>query len=449
MSSIPLLVLLSVTAAGERLTLDRALALAAKRNADLLLAGADKEAAAVELRGSYQGLLPRLDLSASFGHQYEGAQQQVTVVPNTSPPPDFVRALTTYPENDFAQYVLGVNLNWTFFDGLASWRRIDASRSRSDAARRQLDEASLRIAFEVTRRFYEVVRAQRVLEVRRQAAELSEELVKRADALFAAGRGTKADTYSARVNLGSDRLAARSQGSAVTRAQSDLAVVLGLPPDAGLEVEPPETLVGGRPPEQEIPSLAELMARALKRRPLLASLKLSVEAADLDIGQAQGAYWPTLSLQASYQKQTPVFGGTFGLFGNLSNQSVALVQLSIGLNVFAGGETRAGVERAEVAAQRARVRLEQAEETVSAEVTEARDQVATLTDALSLAQENLTTAEQGLRFARERLEAGVGSQLETRDAALKMAQARLDLASTVVDLVVARADLNRSVGGAL
>ena len=268
MGILPLLALLTLTAGAERLTLDRALALAAKRNADLAIAGADKDAAAVELRASYQGVLPRLDLTASFGHQYEGAQQQINVVPNPSPPPDFLRQPVTYSESDFGQYQVGLNLTWTLFDGLSSWNHIDASRSRSDAARRQFDEASLRIAFEVTRRFYELVRQQRGLDVRREAAELSGELVKRADALFAAGRGTKADTYSARVNLGNDQLAVQTQATAVVRARTDLAVELGLSSDAGLEVEPPETVTGPRlPPVQEPPPLSALLAQARKGRP--------------------------------------------------------------------------------------------------------------------------------------------------------------------------------------
>ena len=72
-----------------------------------------------------------------------------------------------------------------------------------------------------------------------------------------------------------------------------------------------------------------------------------------------------------------------------------------------------------------------------------------LAGSLALEQEVLDAAEKGLKFARERLEAGIGSQLEVRDAALKLAQAKLAFVSTVVDLTVARADLNRSVGGSL
>ena len=65
---------------------------------------------------------------------------------------------------------------------------------------------------------------------------------------------------------------------------------------------------------------------------------------------------------------------------------------------------------------------------------------------ISLEFENTTSS---YEIARERLDAGVASQLEVRDATLKLSEARLQWVSTVVDLVVARADLNRAVGGSL
>jgi outer membrane protein TolC len=178
-------------------------------------------------------------------------------------------------------------------------------------------------------------------------------------------------------------------------------------------------------------------------------MRRSVDGANLEIDRAVGAYWPTIALQAAYQKQSSDLHGTYGLLGGLDNQSTALVQVVVSLNLFAGGETRAGVEQAELQAHRAQALLDQGEETVVAEVTNARAQVASLTDSLALEQMILDEAEKSLQFARDRLEAGVGSQLEVRDAALKLSQAKLTWVGSLVDLAVARADLNRSVGGSL
>jgi len=406
-------------ASAAPLSLDEALALAAKRNVELEVARADRQLAAVDYGQSHSGVLPRLDLSGNGDYQYAQANKGGLTVGITSG----------------SEWVWSyeVALSWTLFDGLASWNLISSARTKAVAAERQLDEAVLRVAFEVTRRFYEVVKQQRALQVRREAASLSAELVDRADSLFSAGRGTKADTYNARVNLGNDQLAVQSQMALLARARADLGLVLGLASDAGLEVLTPSMVTDPDPRLlAEPPPLAELVEKALKGRPLLAAGKLSTESADFEIARAEGAYWPTLALQAAFSQQAPGYVGqaNFNPFQYLATGGVTLTY-----NLYAGGETRAGVERAEVQARRARAQLEQGREVVSAEVTSAREAVMALAPSVATARTILGAAEKALQFAR--------------DATVKLSQAKLAWVTTVVDFVVARADLNRAVGGSL
>jgi outer membrane protein TolC len=75
--------------------------------------------------------------------------------------------------------------------------------------------------------------------------------------------------------------------------------------------------------------------------------------------------------------------------------------------------------------------------------------VVALARQVSLAADNLTASEQSLSLARQRLEAGLASQLEVRDASLKLTQAELSLVQARIDHAVATADLARAVGGAI
>jgi outer membrane protein TolC len=68
---------------------------------------------------------------------------------------------------------------------------------------------------------------------------------------------------------------------------------------------------------------------------------------------------------------------------------------------------------------------------------------------VALSAENLAAAEQGAALARQRLEAGLASQLEVRDASLKLTLAELSLVQARIDHAVAVADLARAAGGAL
>ncbi len=435
-------------ARGAALTLDDALAMAAKRNADLEVARAVREVAAVDLYQSYSGVLPRLDLSGAFGRSYYASQRSLQPIPSATGGVDLLVVPTA--SFDLAADQLGLTLRWSIFDGLASWNRISSARASARAADRQLDESTLQISFEVTRRFYEVVKQERALRVRREAATRSEELVRRADALYTAGRGTKADTFAARVNLGNDRIAVEAQQASLARARADLALALGLLRADDLQVVAPGPVAGpGLPAEGEPAATDDLLARARRDRPLLAAKEAAIEAADLQISQARGGYWPTVGLQGSYQRSSTYLSGSYGVFGDPSHQYVATGQVTLAWNLFQGRETSAAEQRAEVQARRARAEAAQAEQAIAAEIARARESVVTLRRTASLAQDNLGAAEQGLKLARERLDAGVASQLEVRDATQKLAEAQLALVSALVDHAVARADLNRAVGGTL
>jgi outer membrane protein TolC len=195
------------------------------------------------------------------------------------------------------------------------------------------------------------------------------------------------------------------------------------------------------------PPLATLQSTAAERRPLLVSRRQALDAAEDDVARARGAWSPVLAFQTTYQKSGPDLTGSTGIFGDPGKQYFLTVQGTVSWNIFGGGETVEGVRRAGAQASRAVALLRSAEAQVSAEIATAREQVVTLAESVAVSQEALDAADKTLRFERELLDAGRATQLEVRDAALKLAQARLAAFGTLVDLAVADADLNRAVGG--
>ena len=155
-------------------------------------------------------MLPRLDLTSSVGRAFLGASTQSSINPITQ------QVLPPSGAQDFPSYSLALQLSQPVFDW-KSFRDVSRASSTARAAQLQYDETHLTVAFAVTQAFYEVIRQERVLTVLEQTAARSKDFVARADALFAAGRGTRADTYSARANLANDLIAAEQQRTVVTR----------------------------------------------------------------------------------------------------------------------------------------------------------------------------------------------------------------------------------------
>jgi outer membrane protein TolC len=431
-----------LAAVAAPLTLDDALALASRQSHELVIAKADADLAGADQLGSLQGVLPRLDLSASGGRQYFGASSVSRVDPTTG----FV--IPPAEASDYGAYTFGLSLTQPIFDW-AAFKRLSSTRASARAATRTYDESRLTVAFEVTRRFYEQVRAERTLRVLEKAASRSAELVERADALFAAGRAQKLDTFTARVNLGNDRIAVEQGRTRLVQARRDLALVLGLPGSDALEVVAPAALEAPGTPGGEPPPVEALMSLARERRPSLAAAAAQVEAADASLGVSRGGWWPTLAAQASYSRSGYNATGTGGVVGDPTKDYAAAFGLVLSWNLFAGRSTEASVVRAEAGLSRARATAAKAVDDVAGQVSGARQAVTAQARQVALSTDNFAAAEQSLALARQRLEAGLASQLEVRDASLKFTQAELSLVQARIDHAVATADLARAVGGAL
>ena len=418
------------------LTLDEALAEAARANPDLAAARADVDAAGADVTSARGGYLPRLDVGAGFGYFWSSTDVGV----NTS---------TGFLTAEGATYSAQAQARQPLFDGFLTSRAVAGARASERASARLFDETTLSVSFQVTLSFYELVKAERTLSVLEKTAARSEDLVARADSLYAAGRAPKSEIFQARVNLGNDRIAIEGQRARVARARSDLAVALGRSPASGLSVVAPPNVDTKGVPSGEPPALAGLVETARGRRPSVAAQAALVDAAEAQIGVARADYWPSLAATGSYQRQSDQLGGSGGVYGDLSRQYSATAQVVVSWNLFDGRRTAAAVDRASAGALRARATAAKASDAVAREVTDARASVVALARQIAIAAENLEAATQGLALARERLAAGLATQLELRDVSLKLTQAELSLVQTRIDHAVAVADLNRATGGAL
>jgi outer membrane protein TolC len=258
----------------------------------------------------------------------------------------------------------------------------------------------------------------------------------------------RGDVVAAQVNLGSDRINLEMQRARVATSRADLLAALGRSPSESIELVAPAE-VDGEVSSTGPASLEALLERALAKRPLLARYRGLAEQAALDKRIAGADWWPTVAAGASYDRSGPNFAGEQGVWGDPTRQYVATAQLLLQWNLFNGRLTQAAEQRAELAERQVALQAELAIRQVQDEVARARASLAALESAEALARQNLEAAGEGVRLAKERLEAGAASQLELRDASLKLTQAKLAVVNARIDRLVARAELARAVGGEL
>jgi outer membrane protein len=426
--------LASAAAAAEpqQFTLEQAVQVALQRNPDLqkqILLQLSSEQDYVISRSA---ILPRLDFNASITRTRQGAGNFVIngVVVESTP-----LAISNTWQG-------GLTLKQLVFDGGKWWNNLASADLTVDANKAQVDEQRLQIAYLVEQRFYELVRAQRQLAVFADAARRSRDQADFTQRLFEGGRQTQADVYAARANRDNDEVTRLGQERTVELARSDLALAIGVDPSEPLNVVEPARMMSD--PAQP-PPMKDAVEVALSRRPSLKAFALITESSRKAVTAAGGDYWPQVVLEGFYSRTTsdlPTFDsppiGQNSQFGGL---------VSLNWNLFEGFATKGAVDKARIQVLLSENDLANGRRNVASDVQKAVAQLAAAKAQASVAQQSQGTAQEGLRLAKTRQEVGIGTQLEVRDAELKLTQAQLNVVGSLVDGREAEAALRRAQGG--
>jgi len=413
------------------LTLDEAVKLGLQRNSDLqrqVLLALSAEQDRIIARSA---ILPHLDFNASVAGNRQGAGNVVVS-----------GVQFAQPTSNYSTTNAGLNLRQLIFDGGKWWNNISAANLGFAASEAQVDEQRLQITYLIEQRFYELVRAQRQLQVFTEAATRSRDQANYTQRLFEGGRATQADVYAARANRDNDEVTRLGQERNVELARADLSAAIGLDAGTPLTVTEPQNMFAE--PLQP-PALEQALQQALTNRPSLKAFLLTAESNRKTASATKGDYWPTLSANGFWQRATrddiPKAVEAPG------RDSQSGVSLNLTWNLFSGLSTQANVRKAEIQVALAENDLANGRRSVASDVEKAVAQLSTARAQVRVAQQAEQTAKEGLRLARTRQEVGVGNQLEVRDAELKLTQAQLNVVGSLVDGREAEAALRRAQGG--
>jgi len=423
---------------GTGLTLEQAIQLALRNNPDLRRAELQAQSADQDVTIARAAILPSLTFNASFSDTRSGGG----VILGTFTDPTSGAEVTQVSRTEvFRGYGAQLNLRQLIFDGGRWWNALDAADALRAATNANVDEQRLTTTFNVEQRFYELVRQQRQLKVLGDAALRSRDQADFTQRLFEGGRATQADVYAARANRDNDEINRLGQESRVELARQDLAIVVGIDPTNALAIQEPSQM------QQEPaapPPAGQAVERALSSRPSLKSFALTAEGQRKSATAARGDYWPTIAFNGTYGRQTRDLD-TFS--AALDKASTLRGSIDLSWNLFSGFATKGQATKADIAATQAEVDLATGRRTVASDVERAVAQLASARQQARIAAQSVQTAGENLRLARTRQQVGVGTQLEVRDAELKLTQSELARANALVDGHEAESALRRAVGG--
>ncbi len=255
---------------------------------------------------------------------------------------------------------------------------------------------------------------------------------------YAAGTVPRFNVLQAEVALANARPALTQARNQAHLAQLELAKTLGYDTRGLAGVAEPFRLRGEMVVAPITVTLVEALWQARERRASLKAQRMQILIEIEDVALQRAGYKPTLEAHAGYTVQNSalssslgdvVHGWFFGVQGNWT--------------IFDGMETAGKVHQARARLAQARLFYEEALLQVDFEVQQAWARLQEARETIRGQEQTVVQAREAVRLARERLAAGVGTQLDVLNAAVSLTQARSTELQARYDDQVAKAELDR------
>lgn len=459
------------------LTLDEAVVLAVRQNADVLRAIEEikrTRGLVVEVRAQ---ALPQVSLVGTYTQQdqrlLEGGgafsqnipslgssaainQTPVTATPKAAAVPQALAAAADPPTASGSNIVIVPqqrttvqNKSWSvaiqatqlLYSGGQVNAALKVARFTEDNSYYALRDTVDRVVATTRTQFYDVLRNRSLIRVQEESLRLLEVGLREQRVRFEAGTVPRVNVLRAEVELANVRPELITARNNYLVSQWVLAKTLGIPRDPMDPGRVPFNVVGVLAANDRAVSLPEAFNLARERRAYLKIQRQNVLIRKQQIKVEQAGYKPTLEANGGYELRNSriseslgdtVNGYFFGFTGNW--------------DIFDGFATAGRVKQARAQLERARIDYEDAVQQVDLEVQETHARLQQAREVLASQSKNLEQADETLRLASERFAAGVGTQLEVLDARVARTRAQVTELSARFELNAAIAEFERVTG---
>ena len=417
----------AVAAAGPRpVTLEEALRAALENSPDLAAATARIAAARGAIVQAQSAFFPTLKVEESYTATNDPVQAFMMTLKQRAF--DLTTADFNHPGtvDNVGTRLVG---RWPLYNGGRDAAARTAATLGADAAQDEFAAARNTLVFEVTRAFYETLKAKRfVASAGAQVTDLqsSRQL---AASRRAEGAALETDVLDADVRLSLAREELVRAQSTVAVAEAVLSGVAGLAAtDAITAAEP--AAGSDAVPEAAAPDGSH-------ERPEISAARKAVARADEDIRAARGNRLPRVNAFAGYDVDS-------GDLADFSDSWTAGV--SVELDVFDGGRTTGAIASAVAARNSAAAELRRVEIAVDVELRRAQLQVEESDARLATSATASQQAERSLALTRERYRQGLALFTQVLDAETSLTAARQRRDAAFFDRHIAVAALDKARG---
>jgi len=398
------LLCIAKTSAQEVLTIENALKIALENNFEIKIASNNLTINKTNVTTGNAGMLPKVTATAVDANSIQNSSQTrqdgtVTALDNA--------------KNNSLNY--GVGLDWTVFDGMKMFAKLDQLKELQKLGEAQLKRTIILKISAVNAVYFDLVQQQQQLAALDTTIVISTQRLALAQNRFTIGKASKLEVLNAQVDLNTDKVAYLRQKESYANQKIALNQILARDSKVDFKVVDAVTV-------DDKLVLAELMTLAEKQNPQLESEIINKRVSELQLKQIKGERYPTLNLTTGYN-----FAESNSSLGFTSQSTAHGLNYGFraSLNVFDGLAQNRNEKIAKIQIDNAKIAIEQQSLLLNSELTSAFQTYLTNLELIQLEENNEAIAKQNLSITVDKFRIGTITTIEFRTAQLNYINAKV------------------------
>lgn len=386
----------------DTLSLSNAIAIALERNYNITLAQNEVEIAGINNSSGNAGMLPKLDMTGTRSRAQNNSHME------------YFDGRTRDGKNAVTNNInAGLQLSWTFFDGMNMFIQKDKLNQLEDLSNVQLRSVIENTVAQVIRIYYEIAAQQLLAGVFQEALKISHERLVFSRARFNLGAGSELGILQATVDMNTDSANYIKQLAMIENLKSELNLLLCRDLKTAF-------LVG-----QDIPVRNDLLMENIREKmesenPDLKIARSEINLASLSVKELNSSKYPRLTFNSGYNYSRS--RAEVGIY-NLNRNYGFTVGVSMAYNLFNGFTNRQKVSAARIREESAKTDMDALRLDLEASLTQIFNDYRTNLQLVNFETESLDFARHNFVIAQERYRLGAINDIELRETQQKLMDA--------------------------
>ena len=309
----------------------------------------------------------------------------------------------------------GVGLDWTIFDGMRMFARMDQLKELQKLGEAQLKLTVITRISDVNAAYYDLVQQQQQLAALDTTIVISNQRLTLAQNRFTIGKASKLEVLNAQVDLNTDQVALLRQKELYANSKILLNQLLAR--DVATDFKVIDVLK-----VDSLLLLPELRALAEKQNPQLETQIINKRVAELELKQIKAGRYPTVRVNSAYN-----FSESQSSLGFVAqSQSRGLnYGFSASLNLFDGFAQNRNEKIAKIQIENSKLNIDQQNLVLNSQLATSYQTYLTNLELIALEENNELIAKQNLNITLDKFRIGTITTLEFRTAQLNYVNAKV------------------------